>query len=205
MNNRHKYIPFTKEGGKLDLTQEEEHGCKVVYRKTEDVGIYNFYDLWNPERDYTDEFVILPLRSTYDGTVKYGENQIFANIIGSNEDPNHSASSWISLFSKADPSIPCDTCVTDGKFYNPINGESYSKTKNGSDCECSPSMVGGHILLNQKDAAKANPGDTVYLIPICKHHNSYVCGNGSGNGTGFYMKSKNSGYCIKLKNYLRLD
>ncbi|SEJ89167.1 hypothetical protein SAMN05660742_12225 [Propionispira arboris] len=205
MENKHIYLPSTEAGESLKLTHEQEHLCKVVYKKTDDPKIYRFHDLWNPINDYNEEYIIVPVRSVFGDTEKYVVGSIFANIIGSNLDPNPS-SSWLKLLTNN--GIACTECVTDGKFYDPSNDTKYDKNKSGAKCECSTgslNMVGGHVLLGQKIATQVGSGGTVNLIPICKHHNSYVCGNGTGNGTGFYMKTKSDGNCILLKNYLQCD
>ncbi len=53
-------LPSTEEGAKLELTEEIEQNCKVVYKLTDDGGA-EFFDLWNPETDYSDEYVIVPV------------------------------------------------------------------------------------------------------------------------------------------------
>lgn len=205
MENKHIYLPSTEAGESLKLTQEQEHLCKVVYKKTDDPKIYRFYDLWNPINDYNEEYIIVPVRSVFGSFQAYKPGKEFANIIGSNLDPNPS-SSWLTLLK--DKNIDCTECVTDGNFYDPSSNTKYDKNKSGAKCECSTgslNMVGGHVLLGQKIATQVVSGGTVNLIPICKHHNSYVCGNGTGNGTGFYMKTRSKGECILLNNYLKWD
>jgi len=202
MKNRHIYLTSTEAGESLKLTQEQEHLCKVVYKKTDDPPIYRFHDLWNPINEYSEEYIIVPFRSVFGGVQAYAPGKEFANIIGSNLDPNPSPS-WLNLLK--DNGIDCAKCVTDGNFYDPSNNNKYDKNKSGAQCECSSNMVGGHVLLGQKIATQVVSGGTVNLLPICKHHNSYVCGNGVGNGTGFYMKTRSVGKCIILNNYLEWD
>lgn len=202
MGNRHIYLPSTEAGKSLKLTQEQEHLCKVVYKKTDDPHIYKFHDLWNPINEYNEEYIIVPFRAVFRGVQDYAPGTEFANIIGSNLDP-YSCPSWSNLL--RDNGIDCTKCVTDGNFYDPINNNKYDVNTSGDKCECSLNMVGGNVLLGQKIAAQVVSGGTLNLIPICNHHNSYVCGDGTENGTGFYMKTRSAGKYIILKNYVGYD
>jgi hypothetical protein len=205
MGNKHIYLPSTEAGKSLKLTNEQENLCKVVYKKTDDPKIYRFHDLWNPINDYDEDCIIVPVRSVFGSVQGYASGMEFANIIGSNLDPDPS-SSWLTLLTNN--GIACTECVTDGNFYDPSNNTKYDKNKSGAKCECSTgssNMVGGHVLLGQTIATQVVSGGTVNLLPICKHHNSYVCGNGAGDGTGFYMKTKSAGKYILLNNYLQCD
>ncbi|WP_019554777.1 hypothetical protein [Propionispira raffinosivorans] len=195
MENKHIYLPSTEAGESLKLTHEQEHLCKVVYKKTDDPKIYRFHDLWNPINDYNEEYIIVPVRSVFGSVQGYAAGMEFANIIGSKDDPNPS-SSWLKLLTNN--GIACTECVTDGKFYDPKTNKAFDGYK------CSDYILGGHIILGC-EAKIVEKGSSVYLIPICNHHNSYACGNSGGNGTGFYMKTKSDGNCILLKNYLQCD
>jgi hypothetical protein len=74
-------ISPTEEGAELVLSKEQEEYCRVVYKLDEEKnGI--FYGLWNPDEDYSDEYVILPLRSVFKETRPLSKGTHFANIIG---------------------------------------------------------------------------------------------------------------------------
>lgn len=199
--NRHITLPSTKEGEQLKLTPEQEKLCKVVYRKhKEEDNSYVFHEIWNPDVDYSNDYIILPVRSTFGGTTPYTPTQPFANIIGSTKDPHPpgSGSSWLDLF-RANK-IPCDQCVTDGYFYDQkdLKGKTYYK-----DYSCGGGMVGGHVVADfYNDSPKI--GSTVYLIPICHNHNSCSTDYSGNPGSGFYMLPKSIGTAIILTNYFQL-
>lgn len=196
--NQHIFLEPTESGITLELTFEQEHNCKVVYKETEDGQGYAFCGLWDnrPEAEYSDEHIIVPLRSVYDCDIPYTSRDIFANIIDS--DPDHCpASSWLQLF--RDHNIPCTTCVTDGTFYDSRDqtGRTYF-----TGLSCGGGMVGGHVI-NSFNAASVAQGSYVLLLPICKHHNSYCTDNTGRNGSGFFMMPRQRGYAIQLRGYLQ--
>jgi hypothetical protein len=168
-----------------------------VYKKNPEKEGYIFHSLWNPEADYSDEYAIVPLRSTYGGTFDYNPRDIFANIIGSTGDLKISGSSWKQLLT--DHGISCASCFSDGNFYQTNSSGDETILPN---LECNNFMVGGHVL-NSSTAQTAPNGSTVYLLPICSHHNS-CCGDGSGrNGAGFYMRAYSSGKGIILNSFMQ--
>lgn len=198
--NNHVYFKATPHGEKLELTYEQEHCCKLVYKKNPNGKGYFYHGYWNIEEnvDYSDEYVIVPLRSVYAGKASYSPYDIFANVIGSDPDPRHGYNSWISLFRQKN--IPCSVCATDGYFYD-SGDESARMVFNNVYCNNSSGIVGGHVI-NEFDADSVQSGGTVYLLPICKHHNSY-CLDGTGkNGSGFFMMPSTYGEVIILSNYL---
>jgi hypothetical protein len=199
--NKHLFLEASKKGTELQLTFQQEQQCKAVYKKHADKEGYHFHALWNPNRDYGDEYVILPLRSVYDGTMDYDGGDVFANIIGSTDDERHGVSAWLDLF--RDHGIACDSCVTDTYFYtekpNPETGE--MEEVYFTDYRCGGGMVGGHVVGGES-ACEMPEGASVFLMPICHNHNS-CCTDGSGkNGAGFYMHAAASGKAVKLKNYM---
>lgn len=208
--------PVSKESASLTLTEEQEKNCRAVYRLSEDEsdrGAY-FAELWVPDKAYSDEYVILPLRST-GGTVVTLKTKntlipvnFFANVIGSKaDDLPDGFQYWISFWmSKTKQSYP--SCCTDGNFYyTDRNNTEYRFTqinvqKSKVNAACSTGQVnGGHIIINAKAAAEAPKNGTVYIVPLCTNHNIGFA-DGCGWGAGFYMKLKGDILAVKLKGYL---
>ncbi len=207
MKNKHiSNLEYSEYGASLELTAEQEKKCKVVYKLSENnPDVYVFNSLWNPDLDYGEEYIIVPLRSTAYGTTEKDAGHIFSNILDSTDDPhpkiNPATSSWLDLF--RNENIPCDKCCTDGHFYNPINDMPFTESETGKQLKCNNFMKGGHVFEGKDNKKfKKNDKQTVELIPICSHHNSYTLGTGSVNGAGFYMKLKAKMKIILLYNYL---
>ena len=87
----------TEEGRKLQLTKEQEAIYRLVYRINEEKQRLEFHELWNPEEKYDNEFVIVPLTSTYAGCVFMSAGTEVRNVIGSTPDPKRNGYSWIQL------------------------------------------------------------------------------------------------------------
>ncbi|MCL2266066.1 MAG: hypothetical protein FWC22_08500 [Treponema sp.] len=223
--------PFTEEGAKLELTAEMEENCKSVY-KLDDEGGAAFAGFWNPEAEYTDEFVILPVRSSFDIVDELAIGTCFANVIGSKCDPKilipgtEWEYSWIKLYEVKTECKLADwkACCTDGKIYAPNDSEitttvSFPTEKEGEYeevtpfcCGCSShsyielyhfGIVGGHIIKS-KIAGRVTPGvDFVYILPICQRHNICNLPDTYNWGAGYYMKLKKNTPAVKLKGYLQ--
>lgn len=195
--NHHIFLEATEEGKALNLTFEQEHTCKVVYKPAKDGNGYVFSELWDvrPQSTYPDDHIIVPVRSVYEGTFSYRANDIFANIIGSKDD-HCPASSWIQLL--IDQGINCSQCVMDNTFYDSRDhtGRTYFK-----DYQCGNGIIGGH-LINSFEADTVRKGASVLMLPICHNHNSCCTDNTGRNGSGFYMMPKKAGIGIRLKGYL---
>jgi hypothetical protein len=190
-----------------------EANCKVVY-KLDDKGGAVFAELWNPEAEYTDEYVVMPLKSSYDSNEDFEEDMNFANVEGSTNDPKPFSSSetWISFYKlktglKSSDSVKC--CAINNEIYNPgndakINGEVRICNYKYDYFSCGGSICGGHVLVGTKISAEVPIGDFVYLLPICNNHN--ICSlrsDGKKWGAGYYMKLKEDTTALKLKNYLQ--
>lgn len=207
--------PVSENCGSLELTEEQEKNCRVVYKLDDEGGAY-FSGLWDPDVEYSDEYVIVPLRSTGGkvNTIRWKTN--FANVIGSKDDPKPPGqTSWISYW-KSLTGESGSSCSTDGKFYymngayemsyanifypEEIAGQHVDETT--VTAKCSETIVGGHTIINTKAATPVPPGGKVYIIPICDKHN--LCHTTIFNnwGTGFYMKLKNHTKAIELQGYL---
>lgn len=154
-------LPFTEEGKGLELSEEIERDCKLVYRLDKDGGAL-FYGAYSPERDYDDEYVIVPFRSVYGGiTEQLPIGTHFANIIGSSHDPNPYGS-WIQLLAFIFGAQYAANCCTDGNIY--------SNNIILANNVCGNRMVGGHIIFGDNTDYAAQ-GNAVYMLPICSNHN----------------------------------
>jgi len=197
-------MPTTVEGAKLQLTQEQEARFRVVFRKTKDEQGAYFADLWNPETDYTDEFIIVPLRSVYDGvTDPLAIGTMFANVEGSTHDPKNGVVSWIQLLrdclSKEYDVTSC--CAEQNKIYiGDSQDESDDKTRGFS---CNDTIVGGHVILQATNSSTVDEGGNVHLLPICHKHNTFRYSGGTG--AGYYMKLARKMKAVKLKSYFQLS
>lgn len=210
------HLPHTEFGAKMNLTEEQEKNCKVVYRLSEEEpDVYVFDGLWDSEATYPDECIIVPLRSTAVNKSNRPDGYIFSNVIDSkndpkphdpsSEDPKVKYSNWLKVFE--DNGINYDGCKTDGNFYSPKDDHAFTPQEAGkTELTCNSSMVGGHVIPG-KIAQEVQEGENVELIPICSHHNSYAIHEQSeatnGNGTGFYMKLEGPTDILELIGYFR--
>lgn len=210
MNNFLKHLPVTAAGANLKLTEEQENLCRVVYRNTEE-NRYIFFELWKPEKEYSGEFVIVPLRSVYKGiTAPYPAGTRFANIIGSSHD-NRPVGKWIEVLQQHFPaSYRTDICCTDGFIYDsttvtdqPYLGEVTIFGHRVQSFQCGGSICGGHILANATNASEVVPGSEILLFPICTNHN-IACLNTHQWGAGFYMRLAAPMIGARMKGYLKL-
>lgn len=216
-------FPVSDDCADLVLTEEQEKYCRVVY-KLDDEGGACFDALWDPEAKYSDEYVIVPLRSTdctvttLDPSNYFVPVKSFANVIGSGDDPLIDGKWWIDLWSeKCNGRVRPNACSSDGAFYI-WDGRSENRLKsvifpeytgsgwiyNDSPACCSNLFVGGHIIVNAKAAAVVLKGQgPVYIIPICNKHNIAITAQGLSFGTGYYMKLRGKTSALKLKGYLK--
>ncbi len=208
------------------LNADIEEKCRVVYRQHDDNGMndsdagerrtntddaggisdYCFYDLWNPDTEYDDRCIIVPLRTTGVENVGFTPSA-FSNMIGSkddkNNDKNHPNVSWVMLLELN--GIPVHSCGMDGRFYNPRDNRSLDDIFDDhgnlqKHFSCGGIIVGGRVCKEKENRKTASE---VYLFPICTHHNVYSAVKGGGTGTGFYMKIGNVRRALKLQGYLR--
>ncbi|MDE7390459.1 MAG: hypothetical protein K2M82_05925 [Lachnospiraceae bacterium] len=205
--------PYTEYGAKLKLTQEQEENCKTVYKLDNKGGAY-FWGLWNPKTEHSDDYVILPIRSTGTELAELSARTVFANVIDSNKDPKIDDKNWLKLWIDVTKHKGwVSNCFTDSNFYYGSD-ETYSRIfldkKEGTvwtpkeiNAACCTTIVGGHVLLNCYDAKIADMDAEVYIIPICDTHNRAHSGTTRTWGKGYYMKLQNDTKAIKLIGYLR--
>lgn len=197
--NNHIFLPATEEGAKLNLTYEQEHTCKVVYKPAEDGKGYVFSELWDirPEIKYSDSYIIVPVRSVYVDKFTYRADDIFANIIHSSAD-HCPSNSWKQLL--ISHGIDCSQCATDGYFYD---SKDHSGKTYFTDYQCGGEIKGGHII-NSFSADTVPSGSFVYMLPICHNHNSCCTDDTGRNGSGFFMMPRSEGQGIRLRGYMVL-
>ena len=213
-------LPSTEEGAKLVLSETEEYYCKVVYR-IKDSTTAVFHGLWDPDTDYSDEYVIVPFKSTYIGLTSkiYPAGTRFANIINSSRDVSSTRDSWIRVLRKAygDPDL---SCCTDGNIYKSKNPADLSDTPYlGEVCcpekrdgrwtypkvipfSCHGLTVGGHIIVNETNAAEYE-GTEVLMLPICNRHNISEL-DSHRFGVGYYMLLRADMRAAVLSGYIHL-
>ena len=213
--------PVSENCANLVLTEEQEKYCRVVYKINEKGDAY-FSGFWNPDEKYSDENVVVPVRSTGATPVRLTPNSpknkeikvdYFANVEGSGQDPQFPKyNGWLGLWCSITKNGFTSTCRAQKIFfYN--NDSQYQEvflkengrwisTNNGVWCR--NGLDGAHILLNTKDGTGAiEGGDNVYIIPLCKYHNRASNRIGGRFGTGFYMKLLQSTDAVQLTGYLR--
>lgn len=197
--NRHVNLPPTEMGMNLNLPKETADSCRAVYEETADKKGYQFKGAFNPEVDYGDKCIIVPVSSIFKDIKTWNKGTVFANVLGSTGDEHPDAPTWKRLYGAKD--LPWEPYEEQNAFYD-------SKT----DKRCTEARyvcgggrtVGGHVVLG-KDAQTLPDHSDVYVVPICSHHNSMCINHGGdtpGNGNGFYMKTKADVEVLLMQNYL---
>lgn len=216
--------PVSDECAELALTEEQEKYCRVVY-KLDDKGGACFDGFWNPEAKYSNEYVVLPVRSTGCTVVSLAPRgtlcnvNFFANVIGSGNDPLIENKWWRNLWEeKANGGKKAGNCLTDGNFYAmqygtektlssvmvPYKNEATQQWESSlQTATCNSAIVGGHIIVNSKEATQVAEGGTVYILPICNKHNMAYAATAWQWGTGFYMKLSGTVNALRLIGYLK--
>lgn len=166
----------------------------AVYKKI-DENTLQFYDFFDRQRKYDDEFYVLPVGSVFSGVETWDSGKKFANVIGSTQDYKICGLSWLTLYEIVikilqDPRYKVRGCCTDGKYYVSPSYTSYG---------CNGTIIGGHVLPGDT-ADSRNPGQFVYLLPICARHNT-----AGTHGTGYYMQLASQTYAVRLYYYVTLN
>ena len=220
-------LPHTEEGGKLELNEAQINLCKVVYRHSEEEpDKYVFAELWNPDREYTDEYVIAPLKSVFLRVTEHNivEGTNFVNIEGSTRDPKpinpltkKSYGSWRQLMAAKLPDFR-SCCAQLNTIYKigettPYAGfactndgeEFYAHFENGDlDVENSIWIQGAHVWIGASKPKSIEEGKKVYILPLCRAHNTFN-GITGRYGTGYYMKIGRLTKAIILDGYLQQE
>ncbi|MCH5197068.1 MAG: hypothetical protein J1F28_10145 [Oscillospiraceae bacterium] len=214
--------PVLENSNALSLTQEQEEFCRVVYKLNENGDAY-FSELWNPDKDYSDEYVVVRLKST-GGKFVYLEPKNIANVINSGGEPKPAGvNSWLKFWlDKTGTRGGVSQCSTDSYFYYSDGNEEKryerilfpvedSRGKNDDqeiNAACCGLLVGAHIIYDKTEAAEVEEGGEVYIIPICEAHNKChpIVPYGKPAmrwGTGYYMKLRGATKAVKLIGYLK--
>lgn len=222
----HIKMPLTDAGAKLLKMNAIPVDFYVLYKKvtTDTDDGYLFAGFYNPANEYNENYIAVPFGSTYDGQESWSAGTIFSNIIGSSQDDyqvyyDKKPKSWKEL-SKA-LGIPWRCLAERDKFYDintqadfvpPIDWKRNPFKCNDKDefkIIMEHCVVGGHVIL-EDSPREVEKGSSVYIVPICRHHNSVnvphkdAMNNNTtpGNGNGFFMKLGCDTDVIKLKGYL---
>lgn len=220
--NRFIDMGITDAAKKLDLSSDFIKNFKLVYKKTEDIdsdgnNLYRYAGVYELGIDYGDECMILPVTSVFEGGEKFTAGTCFANILGSSGDvgydADHSRKSWKQFARMLGISWECH--AQENMFYDYITKKpTKDKSFDCNDRDISGNVieacvVGGHVIMNCERPKEVRDNSTVYIVPICKHHNSkclkHLDANNHnstpGNGNGFFMKLKDDTNVIKVSGY----
>ncbi|MBQ9205618.1 MAG: hypothetical protein IJ158_02770 [Treponema sp.] len=134
-----------------------------------------FKSQWNPNENYDEDDIILPVQSVFKQMIEITQTINFANVIGSTGDKPIGddckvRSSWLALLREKyaewnkthGTNYKADQCCTDGCFYR--GGE---KDVNDTSKQCirTNSMVGGHVILYTDTPREVPKGWDVDLLP----------------------------------------
>lgn len=203
-----KNVPITEEWNRMKLHENVESTIKeqyqVVYKKSTENGKWCLYDLYNNDLSYNDDYVITTVGSVCHGICLVEKETPFVNVVGSTGDPRPEGVTWIGLMRIVYDALGKDkrlleSCCTDGNLYIPYN------TPNGimwntRENICGTDIVGGHVLLNQFFADYRQEGACVYMLPICRCHNSSM-----NHGAGYFMRTKWDIWALILDQYLQSE
>lgn len=198
-------LPPTKASAMLNLSDEIADMHRIVYETTDDGEGYVFSGIYDPEIEYRDNSIIVPLNSVFLKTDNWLQGTEFANVLGSSNDKGHyhgKSKSWKEIYQALKlPWMPYE----DGKFYDSVYD--YELTDPEFTCSIGPNdPYGGHVVKGTTPKRlPAGINVEVYIVPICHSHNSKCVNHSSatpGQGNGFYMKMKNSQKVVLMTSYL---
>ena len=177
-----KDLPFTEEGKKLNLSDEDRERFRLVYKKEGEDWI--LHDIFGEGDEYGDDCIVVPLESVYNGYLDFDPGWKFANVVGSVSDPKPNGHKnwigfWSDMYKKEKKAEPVIKCYTDSNMYGICPPKR---------CICNTSIIGGHIILGE-EPKKCNVESTVYIVPICKAHNNQKQG---------YMQTAETTFAAKL-------
>jgi len=70
-----------EERAKLNLTNEEEESLRTVYRKNKE-GEFCFLGMYDPEADYTEDYCIVPIKSSFEDFEMLYKGTNFTKVCG---------------------------------------------------------------------------------------------------------------------------
>lgn len=182
-------FPYTENGKRLNLSEEQQKKSRLVYKKIDEKK-WKLHEVWNPRKKYGEDDIIVPLQSTFAGVCTIRPCDYFANVIGSTYDPKAGTNTWIELLrivysEYLGSTKSLEKCCTDSFMY--YEGGQFERIN------CSNTIVGGHVIF-KTHADKVKPGEEIALAPICSQHNFH-------KRIG-YMKVKENTLAVILDNYL---
>jgi len=139
----------------VTLSNEDAEKFKVVVNPKGDV-----VRLHDPNKPIEAGNVIMSVVDSKASTEVWAQNQVFANVDGSTNDPKVGSASWISLYGQYATAGAC---------------ASYQWTDQGDHefkCTASGSVLGGHVIKGATSHASVSTGGDCYIIPICPAHNN---------------------------------
>jgi hypothetical protein len=152
------------------LTVEEYTKLMLVYHQG------RFLELYNPEKTYDADHTLVHPESVWLGEIYLDNNDTFANVIGSTNDPKINNSSWLGLWQSQFGTATVCTSLNFNGF------------------TCGPGLLGGHVILGQTALQIAAGSGGVFIMPICVAHN---------NNDNVYMAPLQYEMGIALQNYLQ--
>lgn len=215
----HIELPPTEAGAKIKAALGDIAEPRIVYKRTIEDGqeLWRFHSLYTEDAEETEEYITVPLTSVYEGTEPWDAGDDFANVLGSTGDYGYDEDEqvqrgWKEFAEMAGISWECHA-ETDS-FFDSENGQLITGGKytcNDRDQEqevLSNRVCGGHVIPGT-NAMSLEKGSSLYVIPICKHHNSvnlpHIDPDGTnrtpGNGNGFFMRLKDDTDVIKISAY----
>jgi len=116
--------------------------------------------------------------SVWGGEVTFSQNENFANVIGSTNDPKIAGKSWYGLWVD---------------YYGTPLPNCSSWQYNGFSCTPGPYLYGGHVVKGKVAKSMPKGSNSVYIMPICPAHN---------NDDSVYMAAVTNRKGVWLKDYL---
>lgn len=166
-----KNAPKTEEGRKLNLSKEDEEKYRLVFRINKESKDIEICDIWNPETSYSNDCVIVPITSTYQGIKTMPVGTEVRNVLKSTKDPLYNKSlTWIQLIESVyrDKGITenARTCCLDENAYSK-NDDNPTLVNHHGDAD----IVGGHMVEGKDTDNNIATGSSFYLLHICRSHN----------------------------------
>lgn len=205
-------LPNTEEENALNLTRDSNEEIWVVYKPSErNCDFYEYHRLWDSETEYPDDYVAVPIGSVYGGQEFFSSGTKFANVEGSTNDPKpDNLSSWrkvMKMYNLSNYTTCCAELNTIYRSSDKSTVEGFRCTNGGVEyydrinIENSIWIHGAHVLMNTESSSTVVRGGSVYLLPLCKEHNTYDRITGT-YGTGYFMKLKHRQEVMKLNNFI---
>ena len=152
-----EHFPPTKEGEKLKLLQEKKNYL-LVYKIESENGDYYFHNIWQDGDSYDENYIVVPLNSSFVDLEEVTAGTHFVNVIGSSDDkydPDKDKA-WIrvmediydecGLSNIEKQKLGRCSARNDG-FIDPLSN---ARIPSVHPYTCGGRIVGGHILLNKK-------------------------------------------------------